>query len=129
METRYRVLVVDDEDAILFSYQKLLQGTVVDVHGCATFEEAIALIKSERYCAVITDLRLSHSESYEGLEILQYIKNHELTMPVIVLTGYGSDAIKDFALALGAYGYLDKPVAITEVIKLLNNIGIPAGEF
>jgi len=129
METRYRILVVDDEDAILFSYKKLLQGTIVDVNGCASIEEAFTLIKTKRFSAIITDLRLSHSESNEGLEILQYIKGHELTTPVIVLTGYGSDEIKDKALALGAYGYLDKPVNITEIVKILKEIGIPAGEF
>ncbi len=127
METVKRILVVDDEDAILFSYRKLLQGAAVMVDDCTTLEEAIALIKDTAYSAVITDLRLSHSEGNEGLEILAYVKKHKPALPVIILTGYGNDEIKDQAMSLGACAYFDKPVQIAKIIKVLQEKGIPVG--
>lgn len=128
MKTDQRILIVDDEDAILFSYRKLLQGAVVKVDDCVNVEEAIALINENSYNAIITDLRLSHSEGNEGLEILQYAKAHRPETPVILLTGYGSNDVKDKALALGACGYFNKPVQIATIITLLKEMGIHAGE-
>ena len=128
METVQRILIVDDEDALLFSYRKLLRGAAVKVDDCMTQEEAIALIRDNSYDAIITDFRLSHSEGIEGLEILKYVKIHKPATPVIFMTGYGNDAIKDKAFALGACGYFDKPVQISKIITLLRKMGIHAGE-
>ena len=127
MEAKQRILIVDDEEAIVFSYKKLLRSGCVEVDGCMCLEEAIALIKNNRYSAVITDFRLSHSESSEGLEILQCIRKYNLATPVIFFTGYGSDEIKDQVLALGACGYFDKPVHVAEIVKALRAMGVPAG--
>lgn len=127
MKTKQRILIVDDEEAIIFSYKKLLSGGQVEVDGCMCLEDAIALIKSNKYSAVITDFRLSHSESSEGLEILQCIRKYNPTTPVIFFTGYGSDEIKDQVLSLGACSYFDKPVHVAEIVKTLRAMGVEAG--
>ena len=112
----------------MFSYRKLLRGATVKVDDCMTLKEAIALIRDNSYNAIITDFRLSHSEGNEGLEILKYVRIYKPATPVIFLTGYGSDEIKDKAIALGACGYFDKPVQISKIITLLREMGIHAGE-
>ncbi len=124
MQNFQRILVVDDEDAVLFSYKKLLSSNRVKVDGCMTLEKALSLIRENDYDAIITDLRLSHSEGDEGMEILKFAKQHKPVTPVILLTGYGNDQIKDNALALGACGYFDKPVQISKLLTLLSEIGI-----
>jgi DNA-binding NtrC family response regulator len=124
MQTFQRILVVDDEDAVLFSYKKLLSSKTVRVDGCMTLEKALSLIRENDYDALITDLRLTHSEGNEGMEILKFVKQYKPSIPVILLTGYGNDQIKDNALALGACGYFDKPVQITKLITILRDIGI-----
>lgn len=128
MKTMQRILIVDDDDAFLFSYKKLLRGAFVEVDTCMSLEDAIELIRDNDYSTVITDFRLSHSESNEGLEILQYVREHKPSTPVIFLTGYGSDEIKVKAFALGACSYFDKPVQISEIVNALKKLGIPAGE-
>lgn len=120
-----RILIVDDEEATLFSYKKLLGNPSVEVDTSDTAEDAIRLIKENRYDAVITDLRLSHSESSEGLGIFRYIREHKPQTPTILLTGYGSDEIRDKILSLGAHDYFDKPVQISEIINCLKELGIP----
>jgi len=129
MEAKQRILIVDDEEAILFSYRELLQGASVEVDGCMNLEKALALIRANSYSAIITDLRLSHSESNEGLQLLRHIKTHRPAIPVIVTTAYGSDAIKDEVLASGACGYFSKPVRIAEMLRVLQEMGVPAGRF
>ena len=120
-----RILIVDDEEAILFSYGKLLQGTFVEVDTCNNLEDAIHMMKAGAYDAVITDFRLSHSESSEGLKILQNIKGNRPETPVIFITAYGSDEIREKILSLGAHRYFDKPVHISEIIECLKTLGIP----
>jgi len=127
MEAKQRILIVDDEEAIIFSYKKLLRGGQVEVDGCMCLEDALALIKSNNYSAIITDFRLSHSESREGLEILHCIRKYNPATPVIFFTGYGSDEIKDQVLALGACCYFDKPVHVAEIVKTLRAMGVEAG--
>ena len=128
METAQRILFVDDEAAMGFSYKKLLRGADVKVDDCMTLDDALGMIRDNSYNAIITDLRLSHSEGNEGLEILQYVKVHKPGTPVILLTAYGSSEIRETALTLGACGYFDKPVQISKIISLLRGMGIHAGE-
>lgn len=128
MESMHRILLIDDEEAILFSYKKLLGGEFVEVDVCVSLEEALAMMRDNSYSAIITDLRLSHSDSNEGLEILQYAREHAPSTPVLFLTGYGSEEIKDKAIALGAYCYFDKPVRVSAIFTVLKELGIPVGE-
>lgn len=125
METVHRILIVDDEEAILFSFEKLLRGPLVEVDVCMELEEAFERLASNHYDAVITDYRLSHSESNEGMILLRHIKNNKPTLPVIFLTGYGSDEIKGEVLALGAFAYFDKPIKMTDLYRTLQETGIP----
>jgi DNA-binding NtrC family response regulator len=127
MRTNQRILFVEDEDAIVFSYRKLLQGAHVEVDDCPTLDEAISLIRDNDYNAIITDFRLSHSEGNEGMEILRYAKVHSPETPVILLTGSGGNDLKEKALALGARGYFNKPVQVSTIITFLREMGIHAG--
>jgi len=119
-----RILIVDDETAILFAYQKLFRifGVIIDV--CETFEHAIELIKNNIYEIVLTDIRLTHADGKEGLEILRYIKNHHSETEVIVMTGYGNEAIKKEAIALGVSYYFEKPVSPDVIIEILRKLGV-----
>jgi len=127
MDAKQRILIVDDEEAIIFSYKKLLSGRYVEVDGCMCLADAVDLIKGNRYSAVISDFRLSHSESSEGLEILECIRTYQPATPVILFTGYGSDEIKNQVLALGVCGYFDKPVHVAKIIESLRSMGVQAG--
>ena len=119
-----RILIVDDEEAILFSYKRLLQGRFLNVDTCGEIEAALEMIRMVDYDVVITDLRLSDSEGREGSDILRYAKQHKPLLPVIIVTGYGNDDISDEVYALGAYRYLDKPVAISALIDVLSSLDI-----
>jgi DNA-binding NtrC family response regulator len=123
-----RILVVDDEDAIQFSYKRLLQGAFVEVDACGSLEEAISMIMGTDYDVVMADLRLSHSEAREGLDILEHIRQYKPATPVILMTGYGSSEIKEKALALGVVKYFVKPVQVSELIEFLTKMGFPVGK-
>lgn len=122
--TKKRILVVDDEEAILFAYKKLLKTDNVDIDVSSNFEGAISLINSNDYNAVFSDIRLGGVGETEGLSILKYIIERRPNMKVIIMTGYGSDEIKAQALKMGACCYLEKPVESTKIFLILSDLGI-----
>lgn len=123
-----RILVVDDEDAIQFSYKRLFQGAFVEVDTCGSLEEAISMIKDTDYDVVMADFRLSHSEAREGLDILESIRQYKPATPVILMTGYGSSEVLEKTIALGVVKYFVKPVQVSELIELLTKMGLPVGK-
>lgn len=126
--TKKRILVIDDEDVILFSYKKIFQRSHLDVDVCGTPEAAVEMIRNNVYNAVISDIRFSDSDSKEGLDILRYVRENSPATPVILMTGYGSAEIKEKAIALGAAYYFDKPVAISVIDDTLRALGVIGGE-
>lgn len=123
----YRILIVDDEEALLFSYRMLFRGPQIQVDTCTNIEKAFELVQAEDYHAIVTDLRFGDSENQGGLELLEYLRRNQPGIPVILATGYGNDEIKEKVLALDVAAYYDKPVAVTEILARLNGLGIPVG--
>lgn len=116
-----RILIVDDEKAILLAFKKLLQSPDMVVDVAETVEEAKNLLKENIYSLAIVDLRLAGVDSEEGLEIIKHIKELYNQTDVILVTGYGSAAVMEKARALGAAFYFEKPVS-AEVLKKAMNI-------
>ncbi len=116
---RHRLLILDDEAAILFSLRQYFQA-----HGCAVdcakdLASARALLAHNRYDGVITDLHLSDNPSAEGLALLHDLHNDGNNTPVIMLTGYGSPEAEREASRLGVAAFLLKPKPLAEIGQIL----------
>jgi DNA-binding NtrC family response regulator len=114
-----RILVVDDEPAILFAYRKLIEkdGLVVDISS--SLEDAIRLLGIHRYLAVIADLRLAGTDNGDGLEILRFIQQERPGTKSIMATGFGDSEIEKTARALGVSYYFKKPVQPSDILNAL----------
>jgi CheY-like chemotaxis protein len=121
---RKRVLIVDDEAAILFGFKKIIQGSGVDVDTAETIEEAVDLLTSRNYQFVITDLKLSGSPGEDGFEVIKRAKEKESHTKVILITGYGTPEVMERALAIGAEYYYEKPVSATVLRDALKRLGM-----
>ncbi|MFZ1979719.1 MAG: response regulator [Smithella sp.] len=113
---KQRILIVDDEKAILLAFKKLLNSPNIDVDTAETVGETEDLLKRNIYNAAIVDLRLTGVDGEEGLKIMKNIKKFYPQTNVILVTGYGSSAVMEKAQALGAAFYFEKPVSI-EILK------------
>ncbi|MGA3282026.1 MAG: response regulator [Smithella sp.] len=111
-----RILIVDDEKAILLAFKKLLKSPNIDVDTAETIADTEELLKKNIYNAAIVDLRLTGVDGEEGLKIMKHIKEFYPQTNVILVTGYGSSAVMEKAQALGAAFYFEKPVSI-EILK------------
>ena len=116
--TRSQVLVVDDEAHI----RELLTMTLVrmglDAHCAASTTEAMALLGKQRYDLCLTDMRLPDGD---GLAVLDYVSRNHPSMPVAVITAYGSAENAVAALKAGAFDYLAKPVSLNQLRTLVRS--------
>ncbi len=85
---KQRILIVDDEKAILMAFKKLLSSGNVDVDTAETIDETENLLKENIYNVAMVDLRLTGVTGEEGLVIIKYIKEFYPRTEVILVTGY-----------------------------------------
>jgi DNA-binding NtrC family response regulator len=119
-----KILLVDDEEVILFGYRQVLSEPWLQVDTASTVREVEALIKMNSYAAAIIDMRLSNSTDLEGLALIPSIKKIQKECRIVVLTAYGDDAIRARACESGADLFLEKPVDPDTLKKKLDSLGI-----
>jgi len=119
-----RILIVDDETAILLAFKKLLQTKDITVDTAETMGEAEKFLCKNFYDAAIVDLRLTGVTGEEGLEIIKYVKEFHPETHVILVTGYGSPKVMEKAQALGAAFYFEKPVSGDTLRNALKSLGV-----
>src|SRR3989442_233824 len=106
-----RILVVDDEAAILRLLKEALTQWGYQVTGATSAAEALQALRGDMFDAVITDIRMP---DMNGLELLKEIKRHDESVEVVVMTGYPTIASAVEALKEGAFDYLSKPLLLDE---------------
>ena len=107
-----RVLVVDDEEAMAETLAEGLADRGYEAVACASSTEAAERIDTERFDALVTDLRMP---SVDGLGLLARSKRAAPDRPVIVMTAYGAIETAVHAIRQGAYHYLTKPFTVDEL--------------
>jgi two-component system NtrC family response regulator/two-component system nitrogen regulation response regulator GlnG len=113
--TMHKILLVDDERNVHYSLQRAL-GQACRIISAFTGEEALHQVEAELPHLVLLDVKLP---GMGGLDALQRIKAVAPTLPVILLTAYGTTDTAITAMKLGAYDYLLKPVDMTTLKGLL----------
>jgi len=104
---RGRVLVVDDEPAVLDVLREFLEDLGYEASTAANGEQAIAAMAIVRPHVVFLDLLMP---GISGLEVLNYVRKHHPTEPVIVITGNIDHQMASQARAGGAFAVVGKPI-------------------
>ena len=115
--TAPRLLIVDDEEAILDATRDYFSASGYEVHCARGREEAEALLATGHYEVVITDMRLTGAHGREGLELLSYLAERCPLTRTIVLTAYRSPELECEVRRRGADEFLQKPVPLSEVSR------------
>jgi DNA-binding NtrC family response regulator len=105
MSSTPRVLVVDDKENMLKLFAKILADGY-QLTACAEGARALALVASEEYDVVVTDIRMPGAS---GFEVLRAVKARSPSTEVVMMTGYATVADAVQAMKGGAYDYLEKP--------------------
>ena len=116
MRRTHQILIVDDNPHM----STLLADTLefFDYQGIAAKdgEEALHKLEEDSFDMVITDLRMP---KMGGMDLLRTIKDKFPDLPVVVITGFGTDSSKSDAFSAHADGFLSKPFKIDEIQELL----------
>ena len=113
----WKVLLVDDERQALEMYGTILREEGLPVLLAADARETREVIQGEeRLGLVVLDLRLPDAD---GLDLFRWVRKRLPSVPVVILTGYGSVETAVQALKEGAYHYLTKPAEEEQLLSLV----------
>jgi DNA-binding NtrC family response regulator len=119
------ILIVDDDDQLRRSFQKLLSEEGYRVENAASGETAVQKVQRHAPDLVILDMRLP---GQSGLETFRQIHGMEPKLPVIIMTAYGTTENAIEATKLGAFDYVLKPFEIPAMLTVIAQ-ALEAGRF
>ena len=113
-----RVLVVDDEPALLDAVRYAFERAGLEVVACRSFEDARARILAEDFDALVTDVRLG---AFNGLQLAVIARNRLPKLAIVVFSGFDDPVLREEASGLGA-AYLVKPVTGERLLQELERV-------
>jgi DNA-binding NtrC family response regulator len=109
-----KALVIDDEQIVLDSVSQLLTDENYEVDVSLSGREGLDWAIERKYDVVLTDIRMP---DIGGMKVLRDVKRVHPSLPVIIITGYGSVRSAVQAMQLGAAQYIEKPFEPEELLE------------
>lgn len=121
--TNGRILIVDDEEALVWSLEKLLQKAGYgEIATLTDSREAPALFESFRPDILLLDLQMPHLDGYSILRALKPLIASDPSFPILVMTGEVQADAKLRALTEGASDFVTKPFEQIEVLLRVKSL-------
>ena len=111
-----RILIVEDRDSLRRMLERALSQEGYEVTAAADAQAGIRWVDERPFDLVLTDLKLPDAS---GMEVLAASRQAQPRVPVVVLTGFGTVGTAVEAMKLGAYDFLEKPLEIDELARLV----------
>ena len=108
-EQEWVILVVDDHESTRETIAEAIRGQNARAEKAATVAEALDIFSKKEIDVVITDMRLPDGD---GLEMMEQFIRRAPQVPVVLITGHGSEDIAVEAIRRGAHDYLPKPISL-----------------
>jgi len=118
-----RVLIADDQKHVLEALEFLLKDRGFSTHTVTDPAHALTALEGDRFDAVLMDLNYTRdtTSGTEGLELVSRIRSIDETMPVLVMTAWGSVDQAVEAMRRGASDFVQKPWDNRELLEKLGN--------
>lgn len=113
------ILIVEDADTLRESLSEVLTAQGWNVTLSATAEDALSQINSSEFSLVLSDLKLP---GLNGLDLVREARKMRGSLPIVVMTAYGSIDIAVEAMKLGAIDFITKPFSPSALINILEQI-------
>ena len=113
-----RILIVDDEEDFVSTLAERLTLRGFQVGAATCGADARRLVGEDDFNVLILDVKMP---GIDGLELMAQIKEKHPDLPVILLTGHGSEADAERGMEEGAFDYLMKPIDIDELIEKIRS--------
>jgi EAL domain-containing protein (putative c-di-GMP-specific phosphodiesterase class I)/CheY-like chemotaxis protein len=107
-----RVLLVDDDSGVLCATQRILERAGHEVVACNSGDEALVKLEQQAFDVMVSDIQMP---GITGLKLLRAVRERDLDLPVVLVTGNPGVRSAADAVEYGAFRYLIKPVPNTEL--------------
>lgn len=111
-----RVLIVDDDPALRAVWTDILSDAGLEVDTAASGAEAVTKLDQAGYDVILSDVSMP---GMDGIELLKRVREHDLDVPVVLMTGGPSLASAIEAVEYGAFRYLAKPIDARELVAVV----------
>ena len=101
-----RVLIVDDDAAVLSLLTKVIRSNGLDAECSQSAEQALELLNSQTYDLILMDVNMHGMDGFTGVEI---IRSRGIKIPIIIVSGRKEDFDTLYGLDIGADDYITKP--------------------
>jgi FixJ family two-component response regulator len=112
------IYIVDDDKYVLRGFQILLRSEGLESTVCECVEEFIKSWNQDENDLLILDM---HMPGMNGCNLLEYLENKNLHLPVIIVTAYDEQASRNCSKRYGTLAYLLKPVEGEILLNLIKN--------
>jgi two-component system nitrogen regulation response regulator NtrX len=116
-----KILIVDDELSILSTLKDVLEDEGFETVTADSAEAAMEILQRSsinRFQAALLDIWM---EEIGGIELLEWIKDRNPRLPVIMMSGHGTIETAVKATKKGAYDFIEKPISLEELLITLNH--------
>jgi FixJ family two-component response regulator len=111
-----QVLLIDDDRGTLEGFAGVLRCGGFDVATAETGREALSVVQRNRPDLVLADLRLP---DLSGVEVLRELRAEHISVPLIIVTGFGSAHSAVEAIRAGACDFVEKPLIGDELLRVV----------
>ncbi|HPU89872.1 MAG TPA: response regulator [Spirochaetota bacterium] len=118
MEKKTSMLIIDDEDIVIKSCQRILQKDNIEIDTAYSGEAGLKLAEKKDYDIVLTDLKMP---GISGMDVLKSLTETKHGATVIIFTGYATVESAREALKRGAFDYIPKPFTPDELRDVVRN--------
>jgi len=124
-DTHQIILVLDDDLMVTEGLAAGLARRGRTIITCNDLESAELIVEWVKPSHVVSDVRLTGTFGYEGLDFIRFVKRHSPDTRIILMTGDAPDALQLEASERGAVGFLQKPFEIAELDSVLDLMAPP----
>jgi FixJ family two-component response regulator len=115
------IAIIDDDLRVLESLVNLLASFGYKAESYKSAEQFLGSDTLSRTSCIVTDVEM---QQMSGLGLLQFLKNRNCAVPVIIITGKPSARSEEFYLEKGAVGFFRKPVDGDALVELIGSVCI-----
>ncbi len=120
-DSKPKILLVDDEPGVLRAHQRAFTSMGYEVFTASNGDQAVSYVQSLEFDVVVSDIAMP---MMDGVALLRAIRQFDLDVPVILITGYPTVETAALAVQYGAFRYLIKPVEMEELQKTVTQASL-----
>ena len=114
------ILLIEDEDSIRRVLKKVLQqdNQSYKFTEATDGQEGILTVKKQHFDLILCDIKMPKKD---GIEVLDFIRNHTPSTPVVMISGHGNLETAVQAMRMGAFDYISKPPDLNHLLSTVRS--------